>query len=121
MWSLLEEIFIELEEEFGIQYARMGSYAEDAELPSELFCFWNVDSELDEFYNNKPSQCIWTWNISYYTNNAENLYTGLNKFIEKAVEKGFVVKNMGKDINVDEPNYVGRYTTIEYIEQLKLN
>ena len=120
MWSKLEEIFIELEEEYGIAYTRLGSYAEDAELPSEIFCFWNTGSELSNFFNNKPSQCIWSWNISYYTNKAENLYTGLNSFIKKATEKGFIVKDMGKDISVDEPSYVGRYTTIEFIENLQL-
>lgn len=118
MWEILQEVFDELEQEYGTAYARLGSYAEDEELPSEIYCFWNTDSEFDGYFNNKPTRCNWTWQISYYTNQADTLYIGLDRFIEKALSKGFIVKNMGKDISVDEPSYVGRYTTIEFIEYL---
>jgi len=43
----------------------------------------------------------------------------LNKFIKKAEEKGFIVEDAGKDIQTDEPNYFGRYTTVTFIERLK--
>lgn len=119
MWSKLEEIFNELEQEFNIPFSRQGSYAEDEEIPTSFYTFWNQNSSFEMNYNNKPNACNWDWIIFYYTKDASTLYTGLEKFIEKAIDKGFFVEGKGKDIACDEPDYVGRYLKITYEEQLE--
>ena len=117
MWSKLSEVFTEIEGEMGIPFSRQGSYEADEELPSDFFCFWNTSTEYDGFYDNSvPHKCIWEWNIYFYTNNPENIYMGLEKFIEKAREKGFIIKSAGKDLLSDEPDYFGRYLSVEYVE-----
>ena len=118
MWAKLAEVFSEIETENGIPYSRQGSYEIDEQLPNDFFTFWNVSSDYDGFYNAKPHKCIWYWNIFYYTNNPENIYSGLEIFIRKALEKGFIVDGSGKDLLSVEPNYFGRYITIKYIEIL---
>lgn len=119
MWSKLQEVFDELETEYGISYSRQGSYEIDEELPESFFTFWNKSSEFENYYNNRPSSCNWDWNVFFYTKNPAEIYEGLNKFIKKAEEKGFIVEDAGKDIQTDEPNYFGRYTTVTFIEILK--
>lgn len=118
MWVKLEEIFNELEQEYEIPYSRQGSYAEDEELPTSFFTFWNNKSEFEDYYNNKPTNCDWEWLIFFYTKDASMLYVGLEKFIEKALEKGFFIEGKGSDISCDEPNYSGRYLKVTYQEEL---
>lgn len=118
MWEKLQEVFEELQIENGTVYARQGSFTELESIPDDLYSFWNISSDLSGFYNNKPNQCIWEWNICYYTTNAANLYKGLIDFTNKAKEKGFIIKSLGKDIPVDEPHFYGRYTTVQYIQVL---
>lgn len=119
MWVKLSEVFNEIEAEYNIPFSRQGSYEIDEKLPNDFYTFWNTSSDYDGFYNNVPSQCLWEWNIYYYTNNPENIYSGLEIFIKKALEKGFIVEGAGKDLLSDEPNYFGRYLKIEYIEDLQ--
>lgn len=117
MWLALESVFKKIEEEFGVPYSRQGSYEIDEELPNDFYTFWNTSTEYEGFYDNgKPHKCIWTWNIYYYTIHPESIYKGLEIFIEAAREKGFIVKSAGKDLLSDEPNYYGRYLTIEFVE-----
>ena len=118
MWTALENVFRDIEAETGIVFSRQGSYEIDEKLPNDFYTFWNTASDYDEFYNNKPSRCVWEWNIFYYTNNPENIYSGLEIFIEKAREKGFLFESIGRDIMCDEPNYVGRTLKTTYVENL---
>lgn len=118
MWSKLEEVFSELESENGMPYSRQGSYEPDEELPSDFFTFFNVNTEFDDFFDDFPTICNWEWQIMFYTNNPANLYNGLELFIEKAKEKGFLFEGKGKDIFCDEPSYVGRTVKTTYVERL---
>lgn len=118
MWTALESVFNEIENETGIGFARQGSYAEDAELPTSFFTFWNQSTDFDGFYSNKPTRCNWEWLVFYYTSDASTLYSGLENFIAKALDKGFTVEGKGRDLTCDEPNYFGRYVKVQYIENL---
>lgn len=115
MWERLQEVF----EEIGLPYSRQGTYGVDETLPDSFFTFWNKDSEFEAWYNNKPHKCVWTWNVFFYTNDPELIYSKLDEFIEKAMEKGFQVLGRGKDLSTDEPNYYSRYVEISFIENLQ--
>ena len=118
MYEILEEVFTELEAENGTPYSRQGSYEIDEKLPDDFYTFWNASSEYDGYYGNKPTKCIWEWTIFFYTNNPANIYDGMNNFLDKAKEYGFIIKGRGRDIATDEQNYFGRYATIEYAQNL---
>jgi hypothetical protein len=115
MWSKLQEVF----EEIGLPYSRQGSYEVDEKLPPSFFTFWNKDSEFDSWYGNTPYKIKWTWNIFFYTNEPDLIYSKLNEFVEKAIEKGFLVNGLGRDLPSDEPNYYGRYVEVSFIEMIQ--
>lgn len=119
MYSKLEEVFLELEAEKGTPFSRQGSYEADEELPNSFYTFFNTNSEYNGYYGNKPSRCDWTWIVFYYTNDPATIYSGMEDFLNKAKEHGFVVKGRGKDIASGEPNYYGRMATIEFIEHFE--
>lgn len=112
MFEKLQEVF----EELKLPYSRQGSYGVDEKLPSSFFTFWNKDSEFDGYYGNKPTKCIWTWNVFFYTKKPHLIYSKLNEFIKIAQEKGFQVEGQGKDLSTDEPDYFGRYVEVSFIE-----
>lgn len=118
MWIALEEAFEAIFEERGIPYNRQGSYGEEETLPESFFTFWNISSDFDGYYGNTPTKCIWEWRIAFYTSNPELIYTGLENFLDKAKELGFIIEDKGKDAPCNEPNYFGRYTIIKYVEIL---
>ena len=116
MFNLLEEIFNEIG--YGDLYFRQGSFGEDAEIPPKYFAFWNNGSILDSHYDNNNHSSVWTWTIYFYSNDPKLIYSELDKFLEKAKSKGFVISDEGYDIPSDLPNYFGRMTRIEYIKLL---
>lgn len=117
MWEKLQEVF----DLIGLPYSRQGSFSEDEKLPDSFFTFWNKSSEYEGYFSNRPTKCIWVWNVFFYTNNPELIYSQLNDFITTAKENGFIVGSQGKDLPTDEPNYFGRYVEISYIENLNVN
>lgn len=113
MWKLLEEIF----EELGTPYFRQGSLAEDAPYPSPSFyTFWNVEERFTADYDNKPNMKIYVWAIYSYTNDPSQIYTLLEAFVLKAIEKGFIIGERN-DAASDLPDYYGRYLMLTYIEE----
>lgn len=113
MWSKLEEVFEEME----LPYFRQGSLEGSEEFPSDFFTFWNNDTPEDGFYDNVAHSAVWYWYVYFYTNQPENLYTKIEQFIKLAKEKGFVVEGKGRDIASGEPDYLGRYVRIKYVEK----
>lgn len=113
MWKLLEEIF----EDLGLPYFRQGSLAEDAPYPSPSFyTFWNLREQFVTDYDNKPHMKIYAWAIYSYTNDPKCIYSLLDEFVLRAIEKGFIIGERN-DAESDLPNYYGRYLMITYIEE----
>ena len=115
MWRLVEEIF----EELGLPYFRQGSLAPDEPYPSPSFyTFWNLDEVGAVYYDNRPADKQYTWAIYSYTNDASQIYSLLDDFVLKAIEKGFIIGER-MDAASDLPDYYGRYLLIRYIEEFK--
>lgn len=113
MWKLVEEIF----EELGLPYFRQGSLAPDAPYPSPSFyTFWCLDERFVADYDNRPAMKTYTWAIYSYTSDPSQIYTLLEAFVLKAIEKGFIIGER-MDVDSDEPNYCGRYLVMSYIEE----
>lgn len=116
MWKLLEEIF----EELGIPYFRQGSLQSEGDYPSPSFyTFWNIDERFVADYDNRPHMKIYTWAIYSYTNDPSQMYSLLEAFVLKAIEKGFIIGER-TDADSDRPDYYGRYLLVTYIEENKL-
>lgn len=112
MWEKLEEAFIET----GLPYSRQGSYSQDRQLPESFFTFWNADSPEGGFYDNKAHTSTWMWYVYFYTSDPGKMYSELEKFITIAKEKGFKSDSRGKDAPSENPDYVGRYIRLTYVE-----
>lgn len=112
MWSRLENIF----QTIGLEYSRQGSYVEGETLPNSFFTFWNYDTPEDGFYDNVSHKTIWIWQIYFYTNDPNLIYSKMDEFIELAKQEGFIVNGKGNDISSGVPDYFGRMVRISYME-----
>lgn len=112
MWEKLEEIFKEL----NLSYSRQGSYEENETLPDSFFTYWNYDTPEDGYFDNKANRAIWIWQIYFYTNDGNLIYSKLQEFIALAKQEGFIVDGKGNDIQSNEPGYFGRMVQISFIE-----
>ena len=105
-------------EEMGYKEAegffRQGSLTDDA-YPDEFFTFWNIDTPEDSFYDNKSHRYVDIIQVGFYTNNLANLYTGMDDFVKRAKEKGFVLRGRPKDANADKTGYGGRVCVVQII------
>lgn len=112
MWAKLENVFLRT----GLDYARQGSYADDAELPNSFFTFWNFDTPSDSYYDNHEHRRIWHWRVYYYTNDPSTIYTMMDTLVSYAKAEGFIPEGVGVDVATDTPDYIGRMITLKYIE-----
>lgn len=112
MWAKLEEVFNEV----GLPYSRQGSFSRDDELPESMFTFWNVETPDTWFFDNNNYRVEWEWVVYFYTKDPAILYTKMEDFIRIAREKGFLADGNGKDIQSDNPEYLGRYVRLVYVE-----
>lgn len=113
----MKQLF-ELFNEIGLPYYRQGSMS-DADYEPDFFTFWNIDTPNLQIRDNKAKSYVEYVQVGYYTNNAENIYTVMDSFIEKAKAKGFVVVGRAKDADADRADYFGRVCYIRIINNLE--
>ena len=94
-------------DEIGLPYFRQGSMS-DADYQPEFFTYWNIDTPQDAHYENELHRYNEYVQIGFYTNNAENIYSIMNDFIERAKAKGFIIAALPQDAPADKDNYFGR-------------
>lgn len=114
----MEKLFA-LFEEIGLPYYRQGSLS-DADYPPEFFTFWNIDTPNLRHRDNKVKEYAELVQIGYYTDNAEKIFSQIDKdgeFHKKAKAKGFVFYGRAKDAPSDKENYSGRVCYIRIIHK----
>lgn len=112
----MQKLF-DLFDEIGLPYFRQGSLS-DEDYPPSFFTFWNIDTPNDSFYDNTEHRFIEYVQVGFYTNDATAIYSGMDNFIAKAKEKGFVLDGRPKDANADKPDYFGRVCYIRIINNI---
>ena len=113
----MQKLF-DLFDEIGLPYFRQGSMSDEDYQPS-FFTFWNIDTPNDSFYDNKETRFIEYIQVGFYTNDAAKIYSGMDDFIKKAKEKGFVIEGRPKDANADKDSYFGRVCYLRIINKLE--
>ena len=113
----MERLFA-LFNEIGLPYFRQGSMS-DADYKPEFFTFWNIDTPNDSFYDNEEHRYIEYVQVGFYTNDANKIYSGMDNFIEKAKEKGFVLAGRPQDANAGKADYFGRVCYLRIINKLE--
>lgn len=104
-------------DEIGKPYFRQGSLSDEDYKP-EFFTFWNDNTPNDSFYDNHETRYVEHVQVGYYTNDANKIYSGMDEFIEKAKEKGFVLDGRPRDANADKDGYFGRVCDIRIINKI---
>lgn len=117
MWQVLEKVLNKFETEQGVPYYRQGSLVEGEELPSSFLTFWNITTPEGAFYDNKPNEALWSWQIYIYTNDPSKLYSLADNLLEIAKAEGFVRQGRANDIASSIESYVGRTFSLKYIEK----
>lgn len=111
----MDELF-SLFEEIGLPYFRQGGIS-DEEYEPEFFTYWNINTSNISFYDNVEHRYIIYIQIGYYTNDAEKVYTGMENFIKKAKEKGFICDGRAKDADSGKDSFFGRVCYIRIIKK----
>lgn len=83
--------------------------------PRTFFTFWNFDTPED-YADNKPVRCVWSYWVYCYSDDPDALDTALNSAIDNLRAAGFIVQGRGEDIASDRPTHTGRMITVYYIE-----
>lgn len=66
------------------------------DLPSEFFTISEDYSGDNLNADNKPLETLYEFTLSYYTDNAETLYTGLYEAIALLKRKGYIISGVGR-------------------------
>lgn len=114
MFCKLEQVFAKM----NVPYFRQGSLASIKDYPGSFFTFWNMASNEESFFDNEAHKVVWMYNICYYTNKPETLYSTMDEFISQAREFGFNIFGRGTDIPSDTPTHPGRMIQIAYVQEL---
>lgn len=113
-----EDILINVLETFNFPVRRQGSLLPDEPYPDNFFTFWNNSSNSDTFYDNKENIYVYEFDVNFYSNNPENVYSTLRAAIEKLKAAGFIISGGGYDVASDEATHDGRGVGCVYIEKL---
>ena len=114
----MEDLLIEVLSSFGYPVRLQGSLAEDEKYPDNFFTFWNNDSDSQSFYDNDESTIVYDYDVNFYSNNPEAVYTKLREAKKLLKQNGFIVSGDGHSVASDEPTHDGRGINVLYLQQL---
>lgn len=114
----MEDLLIEVLSSFGYPVRLQGSLAEDEKYPNDFFTFWNNNSNSQSFYDNDESTIVYDYDVNFYSNNPENVYTKLREAKKLLKQNGFTVSGDGYSVGSDEPTHDGRGMNVLYLQQL---
>ena len=114
----MEDLLIEVLSSFGYPVRLQGSLAEDEEYPNNFFTFWNNNSNSQSFYDNDESTIVYDYDVNFYSNDPEAVYTKLREAKKLLKQNGFIVSGDGHSVSSDEPTHDGRGMNVLYLQQL---
>lgn len=93
-----------------------GSISRDEAYPESFFTFWNNSSNDSGFYDNSETECIWDFDLNFYSSDPTLVNTVLltAKSALKAV--GFIPDGNGYDVMSDEATHTGRGINLLFIQ-----
>lgn len=100
--KLLESI-----EELGYPVYLQGSMLDDEEYPNSFFTFWNTDTPLGMFRDNKHNAVYYHFNVNFYSNDPLLVMSEPEKAIKLLEKKGFIIMNYPADVFSDEITHTG--------------
>ena len=112
----MEDTLIEILESFGVPVFLQGSLAEDEPYPDSFFTFWNNDSESKAYYDGDENAIVYDYDVNFYSNDPEKVYSTLREAKKKLKTAGFIVSGDGYSVMSDEPTHDGRGINVLYLK-----
>jgi len=110
----MEDKLIEILQGFAYPVKLQGSLSENEKYPDHFFTFWNNNSMSEGFYDNKDHSLVYDYDVNFYSNDPELVYTKLREAIEELKKQGFIISGDGYSVASDEPTHDGRGVHVLY-------
>lgn len=114
----MEDLLISTLETFGFPVMLQGSLLPNEPYPDDFFTFWNNDSSDGTHYDNAAASVLYSYDVNFYSNNPEHVYSVLRDAITRLRNVGFVISGDGYSVASDEPTHDGRGVDVEFLRRL---
>lgn len=114
----MEDLLISTLETFGFPVRLQGSLLPDEDYPDDFFTFWNSGSDDASNYDDTTATILYEYNVFFYSNNPENVYTILRAAIAALKSVGFIISGDGFSVASDEPTHDGRGVNVKFLKEV---
>lgn len=113
----MEDLLISTLEAFKYPVFLQGSLLPDEPYPDNFFTFWNNSSDGESYYDDNEHSTVFSYDVNFYSNNPERVYTVLRAAVVALKAAGFIVSGDGHSVMSDEATHDGRGITILYLRR----
>ena len=96
-----------------------GSISRDETYPESFFTYWNNSSEDSGFYDNSETECIWDFDLNFYSSDPSLVNSVLLTAKSALKSVGFIPDGNGYDVMSDEATHTGRGMNILFIQHIE--
>lgn len=108
----------ELLESLGYEVYEQGSFTDSNEYPEHFFTIFNDDT-IPYYYDNEEFQCVWVFEINFYSISPTKTVNVLLKAKELLQKNKWIISGKGHDVFTASKNHSGRTIEAKYIEKIK--
>lgn len=112
----MEDLLIETLSGFGYPVCLQGSLLPDEPYPNDFFTFWERTSFGESYYDNSECLTVYEYDVNFYSNNPENVYTILRNAISALKSAGFIADGSGYSVPSGVQTHDGRGITVKYLK-----
>lgn len=115
----MEDILIEILEDFKKPVIRQGSLAPEDPYPETFFTFWNRSEGEQTAYDNEDALfVVHEFDVNVYSTDPDTVYSLLKDARDALKEAGWETPDRGHDIASDEITHTGRGLTCVFLETI---
>lgn len=112
----MEDLLIEtLSKAFGYPVKLQGSLLEEENYPDNFFTFWERGNSGGSYYDNEEKSAVYVYDLNFYSNDPERVYTGLREAITALKAAGFILSIKDHSIASDTPTHDGRGCEVMFL------
>lgn len=112
----MEDLLINTLSALGYSVILQGSLLPDKPYPDSFFTFWDRGSYGVSYYDNSEKSTVYVYDVNFYSNNPEKVYTGLRAAIKALKAAGFIVSGDGHSIASDVITHDGRGCEVMFLK-----
>lgn len=114
----MEDLLIEKLSSLDYEVRLQGSLLPNEPYPDSFFTFWNNSSESESYYDNKENAIVYNYDVNFYSNNPEKVYSVVRDAINLLKDYGFIISGDGYSVPSDEKTHDGRGFEATFIKYL---